>query len=64
MQKMFNAENQCKTPRVVDAIDGTHVFIKTPVFKSWHDYYINTQVIVVYDLQLIDIARGFPLEHP
>lgn len=45
---MFNAENQCKTPRVVDAIDGTHVFIKAPVFKSWHDYYWLKQIFHQY----------------
>ena len=45
---MFNAENQCKTPRVVDAIDEAHVFIKAPVFKSWHDYYWLKQIFHQY----------------
>ena len=64
---MFKTENQWKTPLVVSATDGTHVFIKAPVSESLHDYYrsrqrysINTQAAVRYNLQFIDIATGFP----
>ena len=64
--EMFKTENQWKTPLVVSATDGMHVF-KAPVSESWHDYYwsiqrysINTQAVAGYNLQLIDIATGFP----
>ena len=64
--EMFKTENQWKTPLVVSATDGMHVF-KAPVSESWHDYYwsiqrysINTQAVAGYNLQFIDIATGFP----
>ena len=64
--EMFKTENQWKTPLVVSATNGMHVF-KAPVSESWHDYHwsiqrysINTQAVEGYNLQFIDIATGFP----
>ena len=41
--EMSKTENQSKTPQVVGAIDGTHVFIKAAISKNWRDYYWRKQ---------------------
>ena len=65
--KFLETENQCKNPEVFDVTDGTHVFVKASISESRQDYYrhkerysINTQAVVGYILQFIDIATGFP----
>ena len=56
-----------KIPQSPGAIDGTHIYIKTPQCDSKYDYFcrkqrysINTQAVVGGDLLFLDLATGFP----
>ena len=56
-----------KIPQSLGAIDGTHIYIKTPQCDSKYDYFcrkqrysINTQAVVEDGLLFLDLAKGFP----
>ena len=56
-----------KIPQSLGAIDGTHIYIKTPQCDSKYDYFcrkqrysINTQAVAGGDLLFLNLATGFP----
>ena len=56
-----------KIPQSLGAIDGTHIYIKTPKCDSKYDYFcrkqrysINTQAVAGGDLLFLNLATGFP----
>ena len=43
--EMLKTENQCKTPQIVGATDGTHI-IKAPVSECRYDSYLRKQIYI------------------
>ena len=65
IQKFQDSVN-CKIPRTVGAIDGTHIEINSPTgnskidhFKRNQRYSISTQAVVGGNLKFLDIATGY-----
>ena len=63
----FKQDCNYKIPQALGAIDGTHIFIKTPEKEQKYDYYcrkqlysVNTQAIVGANLLFLDVPTGFP----
>ena len=63
----FKQNCHCTIPQALGAIDGTHIFIKTPENERKHDYFcrkqshsVNTQAVVGGNLIFLDVSTGFP----
>ena len=63
----FKQDCHCTIPQALGAIDGTHIFIKTPENERKHDYFcrkqrhsVNTQAVVGGNLIFLDVSTGFP----
>ena len=66
IQKFQDSVN-CKIPRTVGAIDGTHIEINSPTGNSKIDHFnrnqrysISTQAVVGGNLKFLDIATDYP----
>ena len=63
----FKEIEKCVIPQAIGAIDGTHIPILTPALDSKGDYFnrkqfysVNTQAIIVSNLEFISVASGYP----
>ena len=63
----FQEFSDCAIPKVVGAVDGTHIEILAPSSESKLDYFsrkqkytINSQAVVGSNLMFLDVSTGFP----